>query len=152
MPYLHRTVLNPAHRQELFDRLDALDPSREPRWGRMTAPAMLAHLCDQMRMPFNEHPSGPIPGLPRVPLMRMVTLYLLPWPHGTIVGPPEAFVSKPGRWQDDVATLKALVDAFVAAPPGRRWPDQPNFGRMSRRDWGVFCYRHFDHHFRQFGG
>ena len=74
MSYLFQTILDPAHRQGLFDRLGRLDPSREPLWGRMSAPAMLAHLCDQMRMPFNEHPSGPIPGLPRVPLMRAVTL------------------------------------------------------------------------------
>ena len=151
MSYLLQTILDPAHRQALFDRLGRLDPSREPLWGRMSAPAMLAHLCDQMRMPFNEHPSGPIPGLPRVPLMRAVTLHLLPWPRGVIEGPPEAFRSEPGEWRDDVTTLRKLVAVFVAAPPARRWPDHPNFGRMSRRDWGVFCYRHFDHHFRQFG-
>jgi hypothetical protein len=151
MSYLLRTILDPAHCQELFDRLDSLDSARTPRWGRMTAPSMLAHLCDQMQMPFNEHPSGPIFGLPRVPMMRAVTLYVLPWPRGRIKGPPEAFRSTPRAWRDDIATLKDLVDAFAAAPPVRRWPDHPNFGRMSRRDWGVFCYRHFDHHFRQFG-
>ena len=151
MSYFLQTILNPAHRQRLFERLERLHPASPPRWGGMPAPAMLAHLCDQMRMPFNEQPSGPIPGLPRLPMMRAVTLYLLPWPQGAIKGPPEAFISEPGRWEDDVATLRELVDAFVNAPHRRRWPDQPNFGRMSRRDWGVFCWRHFDHHFRQFG-
>lgn len=151
MSYLLRTILDPAHRQELFDRLERLDPSRAPLWGRLTAPRMLAHLRDQMRMPFNEQPGAPIPGLPRVPLMRAVTLYVLPWPRGVIRGPPEAFTSEPGPWRDDIGALKELVDVFVAAPPRARWPDHPNFGRMSRRDWGVFCWRHFDHHFRQFG-
>jgi hypothetical protein len=151
MSYLLRTVLDPVHRRELFDRLERLDPTSGPRWGRLTAPLMLAHLCDQMHMPFNDRPSGPIFDLPRVPMMRAVVLYVLPWPQGRIKGPPEAFRSEPGTWGDDLARLKALVDAFVAAPADRRWPDHPNFGRMSRRDWGVFCYRHFDHHFRQFG-
>ena len=112
---------------------------------------MLVHLCDQMRMPFNDHPSGRIPGVPRNRVLKQLILYVLPWPKGAIQGPPEAFHSKPGNWPDDLSTLKLLVDQFVHAAPRRYWPEQPNFGRMSRRDWGVFCYRHFDHHLRQFG-
>jgi hypothetical protein len=149
--YLFKSVLDPGHRRLLFDRLDRLDPACVPRWGRLTAPAMVAHLRDQMQMPFNEHPSAPIPGVPRKTMMRAVVLYLLPWPEGVIPGPPEAFRSVPGAWREDIEALKAQVEFFVAAPPRPRWPDQPNFGRMSRRDWGVFCYRHFDHHLRQFG-
>jgi hypothetical protein len=151
MSYFLRTIFNPLHREELFDRLERLDPSQVPLWGRMTVPSMLVHLCDQMRMPFNDKPSGRIPGVPPYPILRQLILYFLPWPKGKIQGPPEAFHSKPGNWSDDLGTLKELVDHFVKAPPNRHWPDQPNFGRMSRRDWGVFCYRHFDHHLRQFG-
>lgn len=146
-----RTILNPSHREELIDRLERLDPSRAARWGRMTAPSMLAHLCDQMRMPFNDHPSARIPGVPRNRVLKQLVLYVLPWPKGTIQGPPEAFHTHAGNWSDDLATLKQLVDQFVNAPPDGHWPDHPNFGRMSRRGWGVFCYRHFDHHLRQFG-
>lgn len=152
MSYFLRTILNPLHRKELLERFERLDPSRAPIWGRMTAPRMLAHLCDQMRMPFNDKPSGRIPGVPRNRILKHLVLYVLPWPRGTIQGPPEAFLTDPGKWSDDLAALRELVDQFVNAPPERNWPDQPNFGRMSRRDWGVFCYRHFDHHLRQFGG
>lgn len=151
MAYFLRTILSPLHRKDLFARLERLDPSQAPLWGRMTAPSMLAHLCDQMRMPFNDSPSARIPGVPRQLVMRQLILYFLPWPKGTIQGPPEAFHTEPGHWSDDLATVKKLVEQFVNAPPDRHWPDQPNFGRMSRRDWGVFCYRHFDHHLRQFG-
>lgn len=151
MAYLLRTILSPLHRKDLFARLERLDPSQAPLWGRMTAPSMLAHLCDQMRMPFNDIPSARIPGVPRNPVMRQLVLYLLPWPKGTIQGPPEAFHTEPGNWSDDLSTLKNLVEQFVSAPPDRHWPDHPNWGRMSRREWGVFCYRHFDHHLCQFG-
>ena len=151
MSYFLRTIDNPSHRKELFDRLVRLDPAKAPLWGRLTAPSMLVHLCDQMRMPFNDDPSGPIPGPPRYPVLRQLVLYLLPWPKDRIKGPPEAFRTTPGDWADDLATLKELVEDFVDAPPDRQWPDHPNFGRLSRREWGFFCYRHFDHHLRQFG-
>ena len=151
MSYVLRTILNPSHRKDLFDRLARLDPSQAPVWGRMTSPSMVAHLCDQMRMPFNDKPSARSPGVPRNFLLRQLVLYLLPWPKGTVQGPPEAFHTEPGILSDDLATLRQLVDQFVSAPPDRNWPDHPNFGHMSRRDWGVFCYRHFDHHLQQFG-
>jgi len=78
-------------------------------------------------------------------------LYVLPWPKGKIQGPPEAFVTAATEWDKDMATLNGLVEEFVNKGQRDTWPDHPFFGRMSRRDWGVFCHRHFDHHLRQFG-
>jgi hypothetical protein len=151
MPFLLHTIDDPRDRQALFERLARLDAAQAPRWGQLSAPRMLAHLCDQMRMPFNSNPSGSLPGPPRVPVLREAFLYFLPWPRGTVEGPPEAFRTEPGTWTDDLATLKHLVDEFVNADPQRSWAIHPNWGRLTRRQWGVFCYRHFDHHLKQFG-
>lgn len=151
MSYFMRTIQNPKDREELFDRLARLDPAQPPHWGRLTAPAMLAHLCDQMRMPYTDNPSPPIPGIQHYPVMRQLVIYLFEWPKAKIQGPPEAFQTPPGAWLDDLATLRGLVESFVTASPDRPWADHPNFGRLSYREWGYFSYRHFDHHLRQFG-
>ncbi len=151
MSYFMRTIQNPKDRKDLFDRLGRLDPAQPPLWGRLTAPTMLAHLCDQMRMPYNDNPSPPIPGVQHYPVMRQLVLYLLPWPKAQIQGPPEAFHTPPAVWSEDVATLKALVDQFVNASADRPWADHQHFGPMNHRVWGYFSYRHFDHHLRQFG-
>lgn len=151
MSYFLRTIDHPSHRRELFERLARLDSGQRARWGRLTAPRMVVHLCDQMRMPFNDKPSGRIPGAPHNALLKQLALYVLPWPKAGIEGPPEAFVTEPGDWSDDLARLQKLVDQFVNAPWNRPWPDHPNWGALSRREWGYFCYRHFDHHLRQFG-
>ena len=150
MSYFMRTIQNPRHRNVLFNRLARLDPAEPPVWGRLTAPRMLAHLCDQMRMPYNESTSPPIPGVQHHPVMKQLVLYLLPWPKAQIQGPPEAFRTPPGVWSAEVATLKTLVDQFVSASPNRPWADHPNFGPMDYRVWGYFSYRHFDHHLSQF--
>jgi hypothetical protein len=147
-----RTLNNPAHRRELFDRLERLDPEQPARWGRLTAPRMLAHLCDQMRMPFSDQPSAPVPGPTRYPVLRELFLYVLPWPKGKVQAPPGAFETDPADWSEDLATLGRRVDRYLGLEPDRGWPDHPHFGRMSRRAWGTFCYKHFDHHLRQFGG
>jgi hypothetical protein len=151
MSYFRRTIQNPKDRQDLFDRLARIDPTKPPLWGQLTAPQMLSHMCDQMRMPFDDHPSTPIPGPQRYPILKQLILYLLPWPKTQVQGPPEAFHTPPGVWADDVATFKRLVDQFVAAGADRRCADNPMFGRMNHRVWGYFTYRHFDRHLSQFG-
>jgi hypothetical protein len=140
-----------AVRKQLLGRLRRLTPDSPARWGRMTAPQMIAHLSDQMRHTLGDRPSQPRQGPLRWPVIRHLTIYWLPWPKGRVQGPPEAFISQPTTWSSDVAALERFVERLAARNPGDAWPEHALFGRMSRKDWGVFCCRHFDHHFRQFG-
>lgn len=43
-----KTLLDPACYQRMLTRFRELSPDAAGRWGRMTAPQMLAHPCDQM--------------------------------------------------------------------------------------------------------
>ena len=83
--------------------------------------------------------------------MRYLAIYWIPWPKGRTQGPPEAFVTPPASWPDDVAELERLLDRFAERADRDDWPDHALFGPMTRRDWGFLCYKHFDHHLRQFG-
>ena len=44
-----KTLLDPVWYEGVLTRARALRPETPARWGRVTAPQMLAHLCDQMR-------------------------------------------------------------------------------------------------------
>jgi hypothetical protein len=78
-------------------------------------------------------------------------IHVVPWPKGRVVGPPEAFVTRPADWQNDVDTLLALVERFALLDPNGAWAEHAIFVTMTGHDWGVFCHKHFDHHLRQFG-
>ena len=145
-----RTIHNIRHRTQLLARLADVNPEQPPLWGSLTAPAMMVHLCDQLRMALGEHLCVPVPGVWRYAAFREAFLYIpLLWEKG-MQGPPEAFVTAPTSWEDDLATLHELLERVVTHEPEGDWPEHPNLGRMSRRAWGVFTYRHFDHHLRQF--
>ncbi|SRR6266511_125052 len=146
-----RTILDRGCRGSLLRRLHQLTPDRPAQWGRMTAPQMLAHLGDQMRLTLGQLPCAPMPSPLRRPFIREAVLYWLPWPKGRVSGPPEIFTTRPTTWAADLAAVETLVEQFAARGRSRTWPEHPLFGRMSGRAWGVFCYRHFDHHLRQFG-
>jgi len=144
-------MFDKASQAQLIDRIHRLRPDASRRWGRMTAPQMIAHLNDQMRHTLGDASAAGRPGPLRNPLIRYLVIYCLPWPRGRIKGPPEAFVSKPTMWEADVATLIELVNRFVARGPAGEWPDHALFGRMTGKRWGVFCHKHFNHHLTQFG-
>ena len=117
----------------------------------MHAPEMVAHLTDQM-----SHTLGLVPvrtpwNLLRLPGLKWLSIYCVPWPRGRVQGPPEAFVTRPSDWNEDLERLIVLVEAFGERDRDGDWPWHAKFGPMSGRDWGVFCHKHFDHHLRQFG-
>ncbi|HJR42483.1 MAG TPA: DUF1569 domain-containing protein [Gemmatimonadaceae bacterium] len=145
------TVLEPRMRARMLDRLRRLRPDAPARWGTMTASQMLAHLGDQLRHTLGDATAAPRRGPLRLPGVKQLVMYWLPWPKGRVKGPPEAFLTRPTTWDADMATFELLLDRFVAQSDRREWPPHAIFGRMTRGSWGRFCHRHFDHHFRQFG-
>ena len=145
------TMFHQATHAEVVNRIQQLRPDAQRLWGRMTAPEMIAHLSDQMHHTLGDVTVNGIPGRLRNPLLRYLVIYWLPWPKGRVKGPPEAFVTKPTSWEADVTTLLELVDRFVERGPGGEWPEHALFGRMTGKDWGVFCHKHFNHHLSQFG-
>ena len=146
-----KSLLEPVAREGLLRRFRALRPDSPRCWGRMTAPEMLAHLSDQMRHRLGDATTSPRRGLLRWPPFKQLVMFWLPWPKGRVRGPAEAFVTRPGNWDEDFRSFETLVARFVEATGRKDWPEHAFFGRMTRRSWGRFCHRHFDHHLRQFG-
>ncbi|MGH7656198.1 MAG: DUF1569 domain-containing protein [Gemmatimonadaceae bacterium] len=144
------TLFHAASRREIQQRLAKLAPDRTPRWGTLTAPRMVVHLADSMRMAFGELTVAPKKVPVRFPIIKQLAIYVLPWPHSTPTA-PELLARAPAAWNGEVVTLSALVERFSTMSPRGKWQAHPAFGSMSGRAWGVLAYRHCDHHFRQFG-
>ena len=132
-------------------RIRDLRPEAHRRWGRMTAPQMVCHLSDQLRIALGQLPTRPVTGPLRYTPMKQLVIDVMPWPKGRIQGPPEAFTSSPVQWEQDIATLASLLDTFGARGGQRTWAPHPSFGRMSGPLWGRLTCRHFDHHLTQLG-
>jgi hypothetical protein len=148
---MRTTFFDSAHRQAIVLRLRQLTPETPRKWGTMSAPRMVAHLRDQMAHCLGDRPATPVRSILRSRLVRYLSIYWVPWPKGRVKGPPDAFVTPPGEWASDVDDLIAFLERFGRADPRAVWPDHALFGPMTGRDWGFFCFKHFDHHLRQFG-
>ncbi len=117
----------------------------------MTAPRMVGHLGDQLRLALGEIEVPATRSPLRFTPIKQLLIYFLPWPKGKIKAPPVALATDPGPWEKDVATLRALLERFAGFEPAGSWAPHPFFGTMSRRLWAGLTRRHFDYHLRQFG-
>jgi len=111
------TVFDSGCPSTLIAHIRRLRPDSRRRWGRMSAPQMVAHLTDQMTHALGDAPTAPVPGILRNRLSRSLATYWLPWPRGRLKGPPEAFVTPPGNWPSDVERLVALVERMARQDP-----------------------------------
>ena len=145
-----RSIYDKGVVESLQQRLAQLRADTRPRWGKFTAPQMLAHVNDQMRMTLGELPvkfrDRPFQYTP----LKQLIIYVLPFPKGAPTAPEliaRIDVAEFNRERESFATLARRV----AASRGSRFPLHPAFGTLSPTAWGVLGYKHTDHHFRQFG-
>jgi hypothetical protein len=118
----------------------------------MTAPQMVCHLSDSFLACMGEKHVSPADNLFTRTIMKWGALRApLPWPQG-VATRPEMEQGRggtpPADWERDCAELRRLIGAFADR---ESYAAHPIFGKMSRRDWLVWGYRHVDHHLRQFG-
>jgi hypothetical protein len=145
-----RTLLQRDGHDDIAQRLTGLAPDARARWGKMSAPQMVCHLAESMKMALGDLPVAR-KNLPiRYPPLKQFIIYLAPFPKGAPTA-PELLARAPGEWSADVTELRTLVGRFSARGEDAAWPEHPAFGRLSGRAWGVLAYRHIDHHLKQFG-
>jgi hypothetical protein len=145
-----KTIWDDTARQDIQERIRALQPNAAGRWGRMTAPQMITHLSDALRMSIGELPCMPKRTPLRYTPLKQLVIYWAPWPKGAPTA-PEIIGRLPATWNGEIQELSVLIDKAAQVPREFAWPEHPVFGTLSRRAWGALIYRHLDHHLTQFG-
>lgn len=150
-----KTVSDPAVVRSLKERFARLRPETTRRWGSLTPHEMLCHLGDAWEMVLRTRPRAtPLPERSR-PLVRAIGLWSpMRWPHGRPTNPmhdPRVDGTRPTDFGSDLARALAGIERIAAAPEEGLEPMHGVLGRMSRRDWQRWTYKHADHHLRQFG-
>src|SRR5690242_15655105 len=93
------TLLNDADRRQLLRRLQRVRPDATPAWGTLTAPRMLCHLADQLRVALGDAPSKPVHTLvTRTLLKHLVVNTGFQPPRGKVQTAPEMLASQPAAW------------------------------------------------------
>jgi hypothetical protein len=145
-----KSMLQPETREEVRRRLASVPADRAPLWGDMTAPRMVAHLADAMRMALGDL-HVPQKRMPlRYPPLKQLVLYVVPFPRGAPTA-RELIDRAPGDIDAERRAIDGLLERLGARTRDAPAPAHPIFGPLTVRQWGVLGYKHTDHHLRQFG-
>ena len=74
-------------REDICRRVERLTPDAAAQWGKFTAPKMLAHLNDAMRMASGELAVAPRNTPLRFWPLKQLVIYVLPFPKGAPTAP-----------------------------------------------------------------
>ncbi len=147
-----KTLWNDDDRRGLLERLSHLAPDSAARWGKFTAPRMLAHVNDALRMSSGLLPSSSKRTPLRFPVVKHLLVWIAPWPKGAPTAPELLARGDRAVWDAERTAFPFALESFVNRPADAAMPLHPAFWRLSRASWGRLAWRHVDHHFRQFGG
>ena len=145
-----KSLWDSSARQELSQRLDKLKPDAPAQWGRMTAPQMVVHVVDALKMSTGELPIEEKKRPVRFAPLKQLIIYGPPFPK-SVPTAPELLVRQCEDFGTECTNLKQMMDTFAGIPATTELPRHPAFGKLSRRAWGALTYKHIDHHFKQFG-
>ena len=147
------SLFEPNDVRSIHQRVDRLASNSARQWGKMTAPEMLCHITDGLRIPLGEIPASSKGWNPfRLKPLRWLLVFVLPWPKGKVPTTPDFQQAKPTSWDSDRAAFHAALDRFAArGEQGERFRAHPTFGNLANEEWARLAYRHVDHHLTQFG-
>jgi hypothetical protein len=145
MPKLH----DAPYRSQLVQRLQALRPDSERRWGKMTVDQMLWHVSDALALSIGEITIPPEkPPIPRG-LLKFILLNV-PWMKNGPTHP--AFVAKQNYdFNAERTRCLQLIDRVSSRDLNGEWPTHPVFGTMTGSQVSRLHAKHLNHHLTQFG-
>ncbi|HWG38041.1 MAG TPA: DUF1569 domain-containing protein [Terriglobales bacterium] len=135
-------------------RLGTLTAQSERRWGKMTAPQMLAHCAVSMQWAVGEVAPEKAP-LPVRLIGRLVKPLVFRNDNPMKKNSPTAkslIVAGERDFGAERERLSGLIAKFAAGGAARCTTNPHSFfGKMTPEQWASLMYKHLDHHLRQFG-
>ncbi|WP_150450837.1 DUF1569 domain-containing protein [Arenibacter lacus] len=139
--------------EEVIQRINTLDPTTTPKWGKMNATQMLAHCNVPYEMVYTDkHPK------PNAFVKFMLKLFVKPTvvnetPYKRNSRTAPAFIITDER--DFEVEKKRLIDYLKKTQKlGQEYFDRKeshSFGKLNISEWNNLFYKHLNHHLEQFG-
>ena len=138
--------------QEVFARIDSLQPASPRQWGKMDVAQMMAHCSATLDMASGRlNPPRALIGRVLGPIFKPIFTNKKPFSKNGPTG-KELVVADARDFARERENLKGKVRQFHEGGEAKctRHP-HPFFGALTPREWSCGMYKHLDHHLRQFG-
>jgi hypothetical protein len=144
-------LFEPATADAIISRLEKIQSTTQPQWGKMNAAQMVAHCQVAFEVYFEEKKLKR--GLIGVLFGRMAKKKLFsdkPWPQ-SLPTAKEFIIADQRDLAQEKAKLVTQIRRFSKEGTSKVVPVHPFFGKMTAEEWATLAYKHLDHHLHQFG-
>ena len=148
-----KTIFDPNHRDELFERIGRLAPDTKRQWGKMSPTQMMEHTARVLEMATSdEQPVKQIfLGKALSWIFKRQFLGEKPFRKNAPTGPDYVIKDEPEMELTRERLIAMIAKFHGRGPEGLDGNVHPFFGPLTGKQWGETQYKHVDHHLRQFG-
>lgn len=147
-----KTIFDKATREEIISRINTLTPEHSAQWGKMNVYQMIKHCTIWNNWMLGRNHTAYAQGLLGRVFGKMALKGMVNNDRPMKKGMPSgaAFLTK--EKTGDIELEKKIWAEQVAAYGHYSNPGfiHDFFGKMRTDEIGIFVYKHFDHHLRQF--
>ncbi len=140
---------------EIVDRINTINDESTRLWGKMSPHQMISHLIDQFILLKAEHDFTFKKSFTGTYIFKYLFLYMFKFPKAKVkIGKRYDKMHGGGsaltELEKDKETLKSELKKYFENPIVPSSVNHPFFGPLSQKQWGIFAFKHMDHHLRQF--
>lgn len=146
------TLFNSNDLSGILSRIEKLTPRSQGQWGKMSVAQMLAHCNISVQTAMGKHIVKPTPFITRLIGRMLKAGALSEKPFGKNSPTDKSYIFKGEmNFEENKATLIQSIKNFhEGGHAGCTTHPHPFFDHFTPEQWGVFQWKHLDHHLRQF--
>lgn len=140
--------------EELFSRINAIQQTQKPLWGKMSADQMFAHCSVAYTMAYEpekfKKPNFLMKGLMKLMIKNLVVSEKPYKKNGHTA--PDFLITESKDFEKEKAKL--IENISKTQQLGFKHFDGKeslSFGKLTGQEWNNMFYKHIDHHLTQFG-
>lgn len=149
--------INDNHEYDLIiRRISHLTPATKSLWGKMDVNEMICHQSDPLRDIMGIRITEPVVPKEMQPKIYEMVMTEEDWAHDLPTFPPylqaaEGGGTKPTTFDQDKKALLDLLTKYHTLAPDFQFHPHAGLGVLTKDQFGMFFWKHIDHHLRQFG-
>ncbi len=149
---MKKNILDKQAADEVVKRIRKVQPLAKPLWGSMTEVEMFFHLNEALRRTMTTQ-QQPKRSTLKQKMLKLYFIYIAPQFPKNVEAPKFVNMKKNNfqleGFEQEQNKLIERVSEFQRSQNGFA-PSHPIFGRLTKKQWGIFTWMHLDHHLRQF--
>ena len=136
--------------EEITNRINKLDGSTEPKWGKMDVGQMLNHCQMPLNIILEKEDYGVKPNW-LINLLFKKSMYSDKLWRKNLPTAPGFSIKTEKDFEVEKQVISKLLEELNSQKNRDDWQPHPAFGKLTKAQWGKMQYKHLDHHLRQFG-